>query len=46
MRTLVPGELTVMSASPDPPFEVVTATGISGFDFELMRALCGRLRSR
>jgi ABC-type amino acid transport substrate-binding protein len=43
MRTLVPGELTVMSASPDPPFEVVTPTGISGFDFELMRAVCGRL---
>jgi polar amino acid transport system substrate-binding protein len=40
---LRPGTLVVASAYPDPPFDIL-ADGIStGFDIELMRALCARL---
>ena len=40
MRTLHPGTLTVASAFPDPPFEVSEDGKDTGFDIELMRALC------
>jgi len=40
LNTLEPGALAVASAFPDPPFEVDPDTG---FDIELMRALCGTL---
>jgi ABC-type amino acid transport substrate-binding protein len=37
------GLLTVASAFPNPPFEVETADGDSGFDVELLRAICQHL---
>jgi polar amino acid transport system substrate-binding protein len=43
MRTLVPGTLTILSAYPDPPFDVMKDGIASGFDVDLMRAVCGRL---
>jgi polar amino acid transport system substrate-binding protein len=43
MRTLVPGTLTVLSAYPDPPFDIMKDGIATGFDIELMRAVCGRL---
>jgi ABC-type amino acid transport substrate-binding protein len=43
MRTLVPGTLTILSAYPDPPFEVIKDGIATGFDVELMRAVCRRL---
>jgi polar amino acid transport system substrate-binding protein len=43
MRTLIPGTLTILSAYPDPPFDVMEHGIATGFDVELMRAVCGRL---
>jgi polar amino acid transport system substrate-binding protein len=43
MRTLIPGTLTVLSAYPDPPFDVMKDKVATGFDIELMRAVCARL---
>jgi polar amino acid transport system substrate-binding protein len=43
MRTLVPGTLTILSAYPDPPFDIMKDGVATGFDVELMRAVCGRL---
>jgi len=43
MRTLIPGSLTILSAYPDPPFDIVKDGVATGFDIELMRAVCGRL---
>jgi polar amino acid transport system substrate-binding protein len=35
--------LIVASAYPDPPFDVEDAGSLSGFDVELMRAICARI---
>jgi polar amino acid transport system substrate-binding protein len=43
MRTLVPGTLTILSAYSDPPFDVMKNGIVSGFDVDLMCAVCGRL---
>jgi polar amino acid transport system substrate-binding protein len=43
MRTVVPGALTILSAYPDPPFDVMKDGVATGFDIELMRAVCQRL---
>src|SRR4051794_38314520 len=43
MRTVTPGALTILSAYPDPPFDVMKDGVATGFDVELMRAVCGRL---
>ena len=43
MRTLIPGTLTVLSAYPDPPFDIMEDGVATGFDIELMRAVCARL---
>jgi polar amino acid transport system substrate-binding protein len=43
IRTLAPGTLTVLSAYPDPPFDLMQDGAATGFDIELMRAVCGRL---
>jgi ABC-type amino acid transport substrate-binding protein len=43
MHTLIPGTLTVLSAYPDPPFDVMKDGVATGFDIELMRAVCRRL---
>jgi polar amino acid transport system substrate-binding protein len=43
IRTLIPGTFTIMSAYPDPPFDVMKDGVATGFDIELMRAVCGRL---
>jgi len=40
--TLKPGVLTVASAYPDPPFELADGSE-SGFDIDLMRAICKQL---
>ena len=41
--TLTPGTLVVASAYPDPPFEIIEDGSASGFDIELMRAVCAQL---
>ena len=41
--TLNPGTLIVASAYPDPPFDIVENGAESGFDIELMRAICRQL---
>jgi polar amino acid transport system substrate-binding protein len=43
MHTLIPGALTILSAFPDPPFDVIRDGVATGFDIELMRAVCRRL---
>ena len=43
MRTLIPGSLTILSAYPDPPFDIMQDGVATGFDIELMRAVCSRL---
>ena len=43
MRTIVPGTLTILTAYPDPPFELMKGGIATGFDIELMRAVCRRL---
>jgi polar amino acid transport system substrate-binding protein len=42
--TLKPGTLTVASAYPDPPFDLIENGTAGGFDIELMRALCAQLQ--
>ena len=41
--TLTPGTLIVASAYPDPPFDLIDDGSASGFDIELMRAICAQL---
>jgi ABC-type amino acid transport substrate-binding protein len=41
--TLTPGSLIVASAYPDPPFDLIESGSASGFDIELMRAICAQL---
>ena len=41
--TLTPGSLIVASAYPDPPFDLIENGSASGFDIELMRAICAQL---
>jgi len=43
LRTVHSGSLVVQSAYPDPPFEIMAGGAATGFDIELMRAVCGRL---
>jgi polar amino acid transport system substrate-binding protein len=43
MQTVIPGTLTILSAYPDPPFDVMKDGRATGFDVELMRAVCGQL---
>ena len=45
-RTIEPGVLSVASAFPDPPFELVESGVATGFDAELMQAICDRLGLR
>jgi polar amino acid transport system substrate-binding protein len=40
--TLTPGTLIVVSAYPDPPFDILDGSA-GGFDIELMRAVCAQL---
>jgi polar amino acid transport system substrate-binding protein len=40
---LDPGTLTVASAYPDPPFDLMRGEQAGGFDIELMRAICKEL---
>ncbi len=44
VRTLTPGTLVVQSAYPDPPFDIMQNGTATGFDLELMRAVCKQLR--
>jgi polar amino acid transport system substrate-binding protein len=44
--TLKPGALIVASAYPDPPFDLIERGTPSGFDIELMRAICAQLGLR
>src|SRR5262249_55445414 len=44
--TLTPGTLIVASAYPDPPFDIIQDGSSSGFDIELMRAICAQLGLR
>jgi polar amino acid transport system substrate-binding protein len=41
--TLAPGTLVVHSAYPDPPFDIMENAIATGFDIELMRAVCTEL---
>jgi polar amino acid transport system substrate-binding protein len=41
--TLQSGTLIVVSAYPDPPFDVMENGSATGFDIELMRAVCAQL---
>jgi polar amino acid transport system substrate-binding protein len=41
--TLTPGNLVVASAYPDPPFDLIEDGSATGFDIELMRAVCAQL---
>jgi ABC-type amino acid transport substrate-binding protein len=41
--TLKAGTLVVESAYPDPPFDIIENGAATGFDIELMRAVCARL---
>jgi ABC-type amino acid transport substrate-binding protein len=46
LPTIEPGVLSVASAFPDPPFEVVENGARTGFDAELMELVCARLGLR
>jgi ABC-type amino acid transport substrate-binding protein len=46
LQTIEAGTLLVASAFPDPPFEVVKEGVDTGFDAELMRAVCGQIGLR
>lgn len=46
LQTIEAGTLLVASAFPDPPFEVVQEGVDTGFDAELMRAVCGEIGLR
>jgi ABC-type amino acid transport substrate-binding protein len=41
--TLKAGTLVVASAYPDPPFDLIENGSATGFDIELMRAICAQL---
>jgi polar amino acid transport system substrate-binding protein len=41
--TLNPGTVVVASAYPDPPFDIMESGTATGFDIELMRAVCRQL---
>jgi polar amino acid transport system substrate-binding protein len=41
--TITPGVLVVASAYPDPPFDIMEEGRATGFDVELMQAICGEL---
>jgi polar amino acid transport system substrate-binding protein len=41
--TLNPGTMIVASAYPDPPFDLMENGSATGFDIELMRAICTQL---
>jgi polar amino acid transport system substrate-binding protein len=43
IRTREAGVLTILSAYPDPPFDIIDGGLATGFDLELMRAVCRRL---
>jgi polar amino acid transport system substrate-binding protein len=43
IRTVIPGALTILSAYPDPPFDVMKDGVATGFDVELMRAVASHL---
>ena len=43
LHTVHPGAMVVQSAYPDPPFELMRDGAATGFDIELMRAVCRRL---
>ena len=43
LRTISPGTLTVQSAYPDPPFDLMRNGMATGFDVELMHKVCERL---
>jgi polar amino acid transport system substrate-binding protein len=43
IRTREAGVLTILSAYPDPPFDIMDGGVATGFDIELMRAVCRRL---
>ena len=43
IRTREPGVLTILSAYPDPPFDIMDGGTATGFDIEMMRAVCRRL---
>jgi polar amino acid transport system substrate-binding protein len=45
-RTIEPGAMLIATSSPFPPFAVERDDTDSGFDAELMRAVCGRLGLR
>ena len=40
--TLDPGTLVIQSAYPDPPFDIMENGAATGFDIELMHAVCAR----
>jgi polar amino acid transport system substrate-binding protein len=42
-KTITPGILCVASALPDPPFEFMDGATPTGFDIELMQAICDHL---
>lgn len=46
LQTIEAGTLLIASAFPDPPFEVVQEGVDTGFDAELMRAVCGEIGLR
>ena len=46
LQTIQAGTLLVASAFPDPPFEVTQDGVDTGFDAELMRAVCGQIGLR
>ena len=46
LQTIEAGTLLVASAFPDPPFEVEQEGVATGFDAELMRAVCGHIGLR
>ncbi len=46
LQTIEAGTLLVASAFPDPPFEVEQDGVATGFDAELMRAVCGHIGLR
>ena len=43
LPTINPGALVVQSAYPDPPFELMRDGAATGFDIELMHAVCTQL---
>lgn len=44
IKTIKPNTLIVASAYPDPPFDIISNNETTGFDVELMRAICAQLK--